>query len=439
MTRRDWRLVLFLYAAVAASFALFYGGASALSGLVPWRVRVDLPFEHDLPFVPWSAVVYLSMDALLLLSAFVFKDSRQLAAFAALLIVETLVAAPVFVLLPVADVFAPRAASGVAGVFFQLADTMNLERNYLPSLHVAFSVTAAKAYGGRWWWLWAVAIAASTVLMKEHYVVDVLAGAALALLVYRLLFTRLVQFDLAEAITTEWLVIKALTRLGLRHRRYAIINLALYALAVPRFRTRRVLRTGYALLQIIDDVLDGDRESVEPPLQYAARATTMLQTGAFTNDELGRLCRAFHRDAPAAAFPVALELIAVMCRDHERMTTRARWSQDEIHAQLRATFVGSLDVLLICGGAKARAHDLPHLVDLLGWASAVRDLDEDAARGLHNVPVGVDRATWLANENARAHQLLAATRAELAALPEATVAKWLRVIAESTTRYLRPT
>lgn len=439
MTRRDWRLVLFLYAAVAASFGLLYGGASALSGLVPWRVRVDLPFEHDLPFVPWSAVVYLSMDALLLLSAFVFKESRQLAAFAALLIVEMLVAAPVFILLPVADVFAPRAVSGLAGVFFQLADTMNLERNYLPSLHVAFSVTAAKAYGGRWWWLWAVAIAASTVLMKEHYVVDVLAGAALALLVHRQLFARLVQFDLAEAITTEWLVIKALTRIGLRHRRYAIINLALYALAVPRFRARRVLRSGYALLQVIDDVLDGDRESAEPPLEYAARATAMLQTGAFTDDELGRLCRAFHRDAPAAAFPVAVELIAVMCRDHERMTTHARWSQAEIHAQLRATFVGSLDVLLICGGATARARDLPNLVDLLGWASAVRDLDEDAARGLHNLPVGVDRATWLASENARAHRLLAATRVELAALPEAKVAKWLRVIAESTTRYLRPT
>ncbi|MGV3623082.1 MAG: phosphatase PAP2 family protein [Archangium sp.] len=430
------RFAVFVCASVALSFAVIYGGASALSGLIPWRIRVDLPFESSIPFVPWSAVVYLSMDLLLLLAPLVLKDARRLAAFGALLIVQMLIAAPFFVLLPVADVFPPRIVTGAAAPFFALADTMNLERNYLPSLHVAFSVTAARTYGGRGWWLWALAIAASTLLMHEHYVVDVLAGAALALVVYSQFFERLVAFDLHEALTTEWLLFTDLTRFGLRHRRYVPINLALYALALPRFRERRVLRSGYVLLQVIDDVLDGDRVIAEPPLDFAARAAQQLQTRTFSNDRLGRLCEAFCRDAPVEAVPVAISLIHTMCRDHQRMTARERWDEARIREQLRSTFRGSLEVLLICGGSTARASDVPKLVELLSWCSAVRDLDEDETRGLFNMPSGATRSEWLRSESARARQLLSETDAELSRLSDQRTAKWLGVLARSTRKYL---
>lgn len=433
------RFALFVCAAVALSFAVIYGGASALSAVVPWRVRVDLPFEQSIPFLPWSAVVYLSMNLLLLVAPFVLKDARRLAAFGALLILQMLIAAPFFVLLPVADVFGPRVVEGAAAPFFRLADTMNLERNYLPSLHVAFSVTAARAYGGRWWWSWAAAIAASTLLMHEHYVVDVIAGAALALVAFALWFDRLVTFDLHEAVSTEWLLFVELTRFGLRHRRYVPINLALYALALPRFRERRVLRSGYVLLQVIDDVLDGDRVIEEPPLDLARRAVTHLETRVFTDDRLGRLCRAFCRDAPAEAIPVAVSLIHTMCRDHERMTTKARWGAAKIREQLHDTFRCSLEVLLICGGSTARAADVPKLVELMSWCSAVRDLDEDEARGLFNLPIGAQRAEWLDAERIRARQLLIETDAELAQLKDRRAARWLGVLARSTRKYLNAT
>ncbi len=437
MKKGDRVFALVVCVGVACSFAVTYGGASALSGLVPWRVHVDFAFERLIPFVPWSAVVYLSMDALVGLAPFVLKEPRRLAAFAGLLVLELLIAAPFFVLLPVADVFAPRVVEGAAAPFFALADTMNLERNYLPSLHVAFSVTAARVYGHKGWWIWAVAIAASTLLMHEHYVIDVLAGVALALVVHRVWFERLVTFDLAEALRTEWLLFVDLTRFALRHRRYALINVVLYALALPRFRERRVLRSGYVLLQVIDDVLDGDRKSDEPPLECARRAVTALERGEFRDDHLGKLCAAFVGDAPPSAIPVAIELIHTMGRDHERMTARARWSEAEIRAQLNATFRGSLEVLLICGGSSVRAADVPNLVELMGWCSAVRDLDEDSARGLFNVPAGRDRDEWLTSEAARARGLLEKTAAELGALKDRRAAKWLGVLADSTRKYLR--
>ena len=431
---KHWRFAVFVCSAVALSFAVFYGGASALSGFVPWRIRVDLPFEQSIPFIPWSAVVYLSMDLLLLLAPLILKDPKRLAAFGGVLILQMLIAAPFFVLLPVADAFPPRVVEGAAAPFFMLADTMNLERNYLPSLHVAFSVTAARAYGGRGWWLWASAIAASTVLMHEHYVIDVVAGAALALFAFSLWFERLVTFDLYEALRTEWMLFVDLTRFGLRHRRYVPINIALYALALPRFRERRVLRSGYVMLQVIDDVLDGDRIVDEPPLDFARRAIVHLETRTFTNDRLGRLCEAFCRDAPAEAVPIAIALIHTMCRDHERIG--AHWEAAQIREQLHDTFRGSLEVLLICGGSTARASDVPKLVELMSWCSAVRDLDKDEARGLFNMPNGATRTEWLRSETVRARQLLIETDEELSRLSDRRAAKWLGVLARSTRKYL---
>lgn len=442
---KDLRFSIGVVLFVALCFGVFYGGASALSAYTPWHVRLDFDFERQIPFVPWMAVVYLSMDLLVGVAPFVLREPRKLAAFAALLIVQMVIGACFFVLMPVENVFPPRVVEGGAAPAFWLADTLNLERNYFPSLHVAFSFTAARAYRGAQWWLWAIAIAASTLLIHEHYLVDVVGGLVLALTVHALCFERFVAFDFAEATRTEWLVFTDFARFAVRHRRYLLIDVVLYALAFPRFRERRVLRTGFALLQVIDDVLDGDRPSTEPPLELAARIATELETQQFSGDHLGRLAAAFHRDARPEAIPVTIALIHTMRRDRERVETKARWSQEQLRTQLRETFVGSLDVLLICGGSKLRAADVPALVEVMGWCSAVRDLDEDLGKGLCNVPAGIPLedpraiATWLDDESTRARPLIDRAEAEVAALPDRRAAKWLGVLARSTRKYLRTT
>ena len=63
---------------------------------------------------------------------------------------------------------------------FQLADVMNLERNDLPSLHVAFAFTLAMAFAPRarpvgrvLLYAWAIVTALSTLLTRQHHVLDV--------------------------------------------------------------------------------------------------------------------------------------------------------------------------------------------------------------------------------------------------------------------------
>ena len=70
---------------------------------------------------------------------------------------------------------------------FAFADQLNLRYNLVPSLHVAFAAICALAYArargaaaALVFGTWAAAIAASTVLLHQHHLVDVATGLALA-------------------------------------------------------------------------------------------------------------------------------------------------------------------------------------------------------------------------------------------------------------------
>ncbi len=54
-----------------------------------------------------------------------------------------------------------------------------------------------------------------------------------------------------------------------RNRRYLLITLAVLAAGIPHWRRQRLVRTGFAFLQAVDDILDGDRASEREPLEVA--------------------------------------------------------------------------------------------------------------------------------------------------------------------------
>lgn len=456
--------------AVTLAFVALYGGASALSAHVPWRVPLALPGEPFVPFVPAWAPAYLSLDLLLLLVPFVVRDARAVVAFGLTMIAETVVAAACFLLLPGEDVFAARHVTGWAAPLFQAADLMNLERNFAPSLHVAYSATAAlwcaRATTSRGWRAgfvaWAAAIAASTLLLHEHYVVDVLLGLLLAAGAARVVGPRAARDEVWTGLLVEWALLLNMLRFGLRHRRYLVIALALY-LQTGLSRRRRVVRTGFVVLQLVDDLLDGDRAcSGDPRVRVDAIADRLRRPAAappasfddLLADALREdLAAVVDRRGPGAPLDRALELIEVMKRDHERMRARRVLGREEVRAQLERTFGLSLDLMLVAAGSDVRARDVPALVRALGWCSVVRDLEEDLARGLINVPAdewpAIERAVdpaarrealraWVGRHAGEARALVDAAEAQVAALEQGTGRRVLLRFARSIRRYLPP-
>lgn len=185
-------LILFLHelARTSCLWLLIYGGANWLTGLHHYRVRLWTPIDLTIPFVPATAVVYLSLMPMLWISTLVLHTSIQLRSFAKSLNWLIVLSGVGFLLLPGEQAFPSRIPTEYLGTCFYLADFINLDYNFFPSLHVGMAVVCAFAYSRSaptWvailFWLWAAMIASSALLMHQHYLADVAAGALLGFVV----------------------------------------------------------------------------------------------------------------------------------------------------------------------------------------------------------------------------------------------------------------
>jgi hypothetical protein len=168
-------------------FYLVYGTAAYVADYVPWRIPVGFDFELTIPFIPESALIYLSLSLLMLLALFVIRETSQLKMLVYVLCIQTLIAGVCFVVFPAVSNF-PARITGEGVLIFRIADTLNLHNNEVPSLHVcfAFTLVAVVSHYGLFWqrlmlYSWSVAIAVSALTIHEHNLIDLLAGIILSL------------------------------------------------------------------------------------------------------------------------------------------------------------------------------------------------------------------------------------------------------------------
>jgi membrane-associated phospholipid phosphatase len=194
------RYAAWLSLANAAWFTVVYGGADYLTGRRSLRVPVHLAWELRIPLVPAMTAVYMSIYLLFLAAPFCLRTRRQFRAAVGTLACITLCGGIGFLLFPAELAFPPppAAALGAWAGLYHFADELNLTYNLVPSLHVALSVACvaflaqqAPAAGKAALWSWAVLIAASTVLIHQHHLLDVATGWLLAIVCVRLVYHRL--------------------------------------------------------------------------------------------------------------------------------------------------------------------------------------------------------------------------------------------------------
>lgn len=146
--------------------------------------------DSRLPFIPLFIVIYLLGYPLPVLPYFMIKDmtnyKRAVMAYFFVLSVSFLVFLlyPVFIARP-----APEAMSPIFAAVFKCLHAVDGPYNTFPSLHVSLAAVAVLAcidWHKKHLWLlvWPPLIAASAVLIKQHYIWDVLGGLALGGLAY---------------------------------------------------------------------------------------------------------------------------------------------------------------------------------------------------------------------------------------------------------------
>jgi hypothetical protein len=406
----------------ALIFAACYGGAawwtSTLPGPLPsW----DFAFEQRVPFVPSLSIIYLTITPVLLLAPFLLRDRTPMFAYA--LSVQTIIAALFFLLFPQANAWTRPDVTGWPRIPFGIADAMNLAYNEFPSLHVAFAVSAARAYRRFAWTLWAAAVAVSAWLMWEHHLVEIVGGVALAMIV----------MPVAERESTwvELCCLAQCARFSRRHIRYFVIFLAIYGPSLLHWRRYRAVRIGFCAAQWIDDLLDGDRASEREPLEIIDE----LLRGTLSFHPLARLTRAFHAEVTPEARQEFIALVRCMRIDRVRVLGREVWSAQQLDEHHLRTFTLSVNLMLHTAGCTARAEQVPSLTHAFAWCSVFRDLDEDLRKGLNNIPRGVDVDEWTRESCARAHVMLAHSAVEIATLDDIRARKILGIFQRSIEKF----
>ena len=418
----------------ALFFFIFYGVYGAcdwFAGRHSYRIQAAFSFEKDIPFHPGWAIIYSSLNLLFIMTPLIYRRVRDFWPLFLTLVCETLIAAVFFLLFPLAEI-GPEASeqvsglTGLQGLVYQFADSANLRFNLFPSLHVAFAYSLARAFGERsgfggkvLFFLWATAIALSTLLIKAHYLLDVLAGAGLAAFAVFGLLPRFRRYEYYEALRIEGICLTEYREFVRRHRRYFLTCLLLYipSLSFSRRKRRRarLMRATYALAQHVDDVLDLDRKIEGDPEEYARNLITLIglahnQVGkkysaieeltgyvARGLEELGRELTKRDRTPEERENRPRGDLIALFERliiDHRRLKKRAQLNAEQLKEQHHLTFYYSLNILLMLRDSGFRAGDkpVPDLIQGFSWVSPVRDLREDLILGLINIPAEILQA-----------------------------------------------
>ncbi|MET0604868.1 MAG: phosphatase PAP2 family protein [Beijerinckiaceae bacterium] len=157
----------------------------------PTPATLRFSWEAHLPRPGLAIWIYAAAVAFALCAPLALRTAADLRRF---VIAGWLIAATglsMFVLLPSKAHFLPIAEAGMAGAVHQAMRTFDAEWLAFPSFHAAWAMLAAQVYRRRWpglaalWLICAAAIGASCVLTGSHAIVDVLAGFAIAWLIWR--------------------------------------------------------------------------------------------------------------------------------------------------------------------------------------------------------------------------------------------------------------
>lgn len=185
------------YVQLSVAFLFVYGGANYLASQRSDRVKLFLPLELHIPFVPQFILIYLSVFALFPLPLLYISKAR-VPALAKAFVFTLLIAGLFFVVLPADLAHERRVDIDFMPSLFRLLYFSALPHNLMPSLHIAFTVLFLSVcielekqlvirliFVG-----WGILLCVSVLLMRQHQLIDIPTGALLGWVAYRWVYRQ---------------------------------------------------------------------------------------------------------------------------------------------------------------------------------------------------------------------------------------------------------
>ncbi|MDI1297734.1 phosphatase PAP2/dual specificity phosphatase family protein [Methylotenera sp.] len=179
-----WKRGAIWLALLGPFFFLSYGWLNYYtSGRTDVGIMVEA-WEHQLPFVPWLMLPYMSIDAFYAASLFLFRKRSALDRHALRLLLATIISLIGFLLYPLQFSFEVPKVDGFNGMLQGMLLGFDKPYNQAPSLHISLLIVLWQLYAKRLQGLmkavlnvWFFAIATSVLLVYQHHFIDVWTGA----------------------------------------------------------------------------------------------------------------------------------------------------------------------------------------------------------------------------------------------------------------------
>ncbi|MGI8956127.1 MAG: phosphatase PAP2 family protein [Chthoniobacterales bacterium] len=144
-------------------------------------------WERAIPFVPFMILPYLSIDLFFVAAPFLFRDEAELGLFVRRVSTAIVIAGLCFLIVPLRFAFPRAETGGSLGAVFDFFRGLDGPFNLFPSLHAALLLFLLEAYARQlrgavrvavlfWFGL----IGPSPLLTRQHHVIDIVGGFALA-------------------------------------------------------------------------------------------------------------------------------------------------------------------------------------------------------------------------------------------------------------------
>jgi membrane-associated phospholipid phosphatase len=164
-------------------FFLTYGLANNWTAHLPQVSTVVFSWEKHIPFLPWTILPYMSIDAFYAVSLFLCTTRIELDIHAKRLLAATLISVTGFLLFPLQFTFVRPETEGLYGVLFALLTSLDKPFNQAPSLHISLLmllwVLYARHLRGVARWLmhvWFFLIGISVFTTFQHHFIDGVTG-----------------------------------------------------------------------------------------------------------------------------------------------------------------------------------------------------------------------------------------------------------------------
>jgi membrane-associated phospholipid phosphatase len=186
---------LFLFLLLSAVLAILYFGANAAPHLQPARVLGWDPVWY-VPFVSAFIVPYISLFIMPLPYFAIPYNPEFFRRWVAMVVICAMASVAVYIALPLDMPHPEHMGNDVFSRMVALTYFVDVRSNFFPSQHVILAFLMALGIGHerpRWRWpmlVWAALIAVSTLFVRQHYLVYVISGLAMALAAWAV-FVRL--------------------------------------------------------------------------------------------------------------------------------------------------------------------------------------------------------------------------------------------------------